>query len=306
MAMPAIGGPGSAFDGLFGVSIAHAGNGNGNGGGNGGGNGHSGEHGGGKGGSHGGALGTGKKLKIYGDTSGHSNKGNHGRGSGFASSFVDGVGKGLGKATSSAKSMVSDLFGNDSSPKGPKTQDATLLPEDVPVPTDNPEKTKNVHAELRSLNSLGRSNEAYVNSQSSLMSDMRAYIMATGDTATGGNQDATAQTDAATTVDPETLLTGIVSKYGAPSAATTETLAIPDATTTPTDGTTAVTTISPEVRSWIDSTLGDPADPDSKISTIRGMLEEQSASDTSTPDLTTTSSTTPSDDLLIQDPPPAE
>jgi hypothetical protein len=295
MVAPTIGEPGSATGDLFGVTSALAGNGNGNG--NAGGHGTSGNHGG-QSGNHGKSLDTGTEMKTAHGKSGQSGSG-HGKSSGFAQSFVDSVGKGVGKASHGVQSMFDGVFGGGHS-KGKSTASIQTTPEDVPTPTGRPEKSRSVHADLRSLSSLGRSEQAYVHSQSPLMTEMRSYIENYMDVV-----DAQGVEAAKTDPDLQQQLADIVSKYGAPSATTTETAAVTDPAAVTTDPAAApTTTIDPAVADYISGVLGDGSEG-SKMADIRGMLDDQAATDSTA--TSSTASTAPATDPALEDnPAPAE
>ncbi len=298
MVAPTVGEPGSAMGDLFGVTSALAGNGNGNGNA-GGGHGNSGSHGG-QSGNHGKSLDTGTAMKSAHGKSGQSGSG-HGKGSGFAQSFVDSVGRGVGKASHGVQSMFDGVFGGGHS-KGKSTASIQTTPEDVPTPTGRPEKSRSVHAELRSLSSLGRSEQAYVHSQSPLMVEMRTYIQDYMEIVDTQGVEA-AKTDPALQQE----LAGIVSRYGAPSATTTETAPVTDPAATTTDPAAEPTiTIDPAVADYISGVLGDGSQG-SKMAEIRGMLDDQAATDTTTTSSTaTTSSSTATDPALEEEPAPTD
>lgn len=270
-------------NGFFGVSPALAGNGNGGGPGAGNGGGHGGDHGGGHGGGKGPAstFGADKSLKTA--SRGGKSDTSHGHGHGFAQSFADSVGKGLGRASSGVQSMFDGVFGRGHS-KGTATASVETTPEDVPTPTTSHGKSKSFHA--GALSSLGRADQAYVHSQSPLMVAMRSYIQDYMQVVDDQGVEA-AKTDP----DLQAQLADIVSQFGKTSATQTQTTIDPttlEATTT--------TTIDPAAADYVGGVLGDGSEG-TKMSDIRGMLDSQSSTTSTTDGSTTqTSQTTASTD----------
>lgn len=281
----------TADSGLFGVSPALAGNGNGTGPGGGNGGSHGGGNGGGHGSGHGhgpaGTFGADKSLKTAskGGKSGTS----HGHGFGIAQSFVDSVGKGVGKASSGVQSMFDGVFGRGHS-QGKATTTAVTTPEDVPIPTERSGKAHMSHGNIGAFSSLGRADQAYAHSQSPMMVAMRSYI-----------QDYMAVVDeqgveaAKTDPDLQAELASIVATFGKAGATQTETVTTTDEVTGLAT-TTSTTTVDPAVADYIDGVLGDGSEG-SKMSDIRGMLDDSSSTDS-----TTTSSTTETSSSTTTDP----